>query len=60
GLQARYGHISEAKVKEGQMVKKGAIVAISGESGITFGPHLHFELYCGGAHQRVNPRPYLE
>lgn len=62
GLQARYGHISKPAegLSVGQLVKKGDVVAISGESGVTFGPHLHFEIYCGSIRQRVNPLNYLE
>ncbi len=60
GLQARYGHISRPLVGIGERVVRGQVVAQSGESGVTFGPHLHFEIYCGSAHQRVNPLPYLE
>lgn len=60
GLQARYGHINQPKVVIGEEVRRGHVIAQSGESGVTFGPHLHFEIYCGEAHQRVNPLLYLE
>lgn len=58
GYQVRYGHIREPKVGRGQKVKKGAVVAISGESGVAYGPHLHFELLCNG--QKISPLPFLK
>ena len=58
GYQVRYGHISRALVSVGSTVKRGDRVAISGESGVAFGPHLHFELLCNG--NKINPLPYFE
>jgi LysM repeat protein len=60
GLQARYGHISRPLVGAGEPVVKDQVIAEAGDSGVAFGPHLHFEIYCGGVHQRVNPLIYLE
>ncbi|NIT03575.1 peptidoglycan DD-metalloendopeptidase family protein [Candidatus Saccharibacteria bacterium] len=57
GYQARYGHISKPLVGVGQQVRRGDPVAISGESGVAFGPHLHFELLCNGT--KANPLPYF-
>ncbi|OGC54111.1 hypothetical protein A2797_02635 [candidate division WWE3 bacterium RIFCSPHIGHO2_01_FULL_48_15] len=57
GYQVRYAHISQWKVSAGQKVSKGDTVAISGESGVAYGPHLHFELFCNGT--KINPLPYL-
>ncbi|MCX6580855.1 MAG: M23 family metallopeptidase [Candidatus Aminicenantes bacterium] len=47
GMVSRYGHNGELKVKEGDHVDSGAVIALSGSSGRSTGPHLHFELRKG-------------
>lgn len=42
GFQTTYAHLKKILVKQGDFVKKGQIVALSGESGVTDGPHLHY------------------
>ena len=46
GTRAIYGHLKygSIKVKEGQTVKQGQVVGQIGDSGLSTGPHLHFEL----------------
>ncbi|MGN0740074.1 MAG: M23 family metallopeptidase [Treponema sp.] len=44
GLYSIYYHLSELKCKEGDIVKKGDLVALSGATGLATGPHLHWEI----------------
>lgn len=56
GVGTGYGHLSRVLVRNGQRVQRGQVVAYSGNSGLSTGPHLHFEVYRGG--QVVNPRGF--
>ncbi len=44
GLQTSYGHLNKIEVKQGQCVGRGEIVGSIGQTGISTGPHLHFEV----------------
>jgi murein DD-endopeptidase MepM/ murein hydrolase activator NlpD len=44
GFRTLYGHLSRFKVKRGDVVKKGEIVAYTGNTGLSNGPHLHYEI----------------
>lgn len=51
-----YGHLSSVKCQVGQKVKKGDVVAISGSTGHSTGPHLHYDFYVNNA--QVDARTY--
>lgn len=51
--RARYLHLSKALVREGQRVSRGDRIALSGNSGRSTGPHLHYEFHVAG--KPVNP-----
>jgi len=57
GFTTFYAHTSSIRVKEGQQVKRGQIVASVGTSGRTTGPHVHYEVQVNGA--TVNPLKYI-
>jgi len=57
GRETRYGHLSKVLVKPGQTVQQGQKIALSGNTGRSTGPHLHFEMLINGS--QVNPLNYL-
>ena len=58
GLHSIYGHLHQTDVHEGDLVKKGDVIAVSGETGMVFGDHLHFEIRVNGV--PVNPIEWFD
>lgn len=57
GVSSAYGHNSALLVKVGDKVVRGQVIARSGNTGLSTGPHVHFEIRING--QPSNPMPYL-
>ena len=57
GFMTVYGHLDEYLVKRGQKVKRGELIAYSGNSGRSTAPHLHYEISKNG--KKVNPVHYF-
>jgi len=57
GYKVMYAHLSEILVKEGEKVKQGQVVAKSGNSGLSTGPHLHYSLWKNG--KLIDPMDYV-
>ncbi|WP_395618783.1 M23 family metallopeptidase [Sphingorhabdus sp.] len=53
GLASGYGHMSRIVARQGSRVRRGQIIGYVGSTGLSTGPHLHYELYRNG--RAVNP-----
>lgn len=58
GFKAAYGHLSRFAVRPGEFVKKGQLIAFSGNTGLSAGPHLHYEVRF--LNEPINPEPFLK
>lgn len=58
GYKTRYAHLKTVGVAEGMKVKRGECIGLSGNSGRSSGPHLHYEVIYMGRH--VNPYNYFD
>ncbi|WDZ85243.1 M23 family metallopeptidase [Micromonospora cathayae] len=58
GSEAIYGHSSQLSVKEGQQVKAGDQLGLVGNTGHSYGSHLHLEVHVKG--EPLDPVPWLE
>lgn len=59
GTQTMYAHNSQVLVIVGQPVKQGEVIALSGNTGRSTGPHVHFEIRFDQGRRSVDPAPYL-
>lgn len=53
GVETRYGHMSRSNVVAGQHVQRGDVIGYVGSTGLSTGPHLHYEVRIDG--QAVDP-----
>jgi murein DD-endopeptidase MepM/ murein hydrolase activator NlpD len=58
GYRSVYAHLSKLSVKAGETVQRGQVVGLSGNTGRSSGPHLHYTLYYQG--QTIDPARYLK
>jgi murein DD-endopeptidase MepM/ murein hydrolase activator NlpD len=57
GYVTKYAHLSRIKVSLGQKVKRGQIIGHVGSTGLSTGPHLHYEIIY--KNQKIDPVPFL-
>jgi murein DD-endopeptidase MepM/ murein hydrolase activator NlpD len=57
GYETKYAHLSKVAVQVGQKVKRGDLLAYSGDTGLSKGPHLHYEIKKDGV--KIGPVDYF-
>ena len=57
GVTTLYGHLNAYSVRVGDQVTRGQVIGKCGSTGISSGPHIHYEIRINGQH--TNPLPYL-
>lgn len=57
GLSTLYGHCSFIKANVGDAIQRGDVIAFTGSTGRSVGPHLHYEVHVAG--QQANPLNYI-
>jgi murein DD-endopeptidase MepM/ murein hydrolase activator NlpD len=57
GMQTVYGHLSKVNVRIGQKVRRGDVIGFVGNTGLSTGPHLHYEVFVNNV--PVNPLRYI-
>lgn len=57
GYESLYAHLSNSNVKVGQKIKRGMNIARTGNSGLSIGPHLHYEVHHDGV--KLNPEDFF-
>ncbi|MCG3761159.1 M23 family metallopeptidase [Vibrio cincinnatiensis] len=58
GFSSSYSHMQKFSVKSGDFVQKGDLIGYSGNSGLSSGPHLHYEIRFVG--RPLDPRPFVD
>lgn len=56
GIRVRYAHLDKISVNKGDTVKEGQIIGATGNTGLSTGPHLHFEILIDG--NPVDPKKW--
>ncbi len=57
-ISTAYAHLSRIVIKDGQYVRQGQIIGYTGNSGVSTGPHLHYEVIKNGV--QINPLTYIK
>lgn len=58
GFMTIYAHLNKTEVKLGDVIRKGQVIGLTGNSGRSSGPHLHYEVRYGG--KVLNPRDFIK